>query len=88
MALIVPVLPLPRTSWLLPFVNVSDAKVGVALVLMLCGSDKVTAPVAPEAVSPFVVSPVMLVTPALATVIVPEPLVMVIPLPWVKVARV
>lgn len=43
--LIVVVLVVPSVSWLVVLVKVSAAKVGVALVLIDCGSDSVTAPV-------------------------------------------
>ncbi len=49
--LIVVVLVLPKTSWLAVFVKVSAANVGVAPVLIFCGRDKVTAPVAADAIT-------------------------------------
>lgn len=80
--LIVVVLVVPRTSWLVVFANVSDAKIGLEVVAIACGRLNVTAPVAAETIT-WLVVPVREVTPVFARVMVPLPLVTEIPEPEV-----
>ena len=89
---IVVVLVVPKTNWLVVGVRLSaplrvkPPKVGVAVLLILCGSDNVIAPVPPEAMT-WLAVPVMEVTPVLAMLIVPAPFVTEIPVPVERLAR-
>ena len=65
--------------------RVWEAKVGVDVVAIDCGKDNVIAPVPLEAMT-WLAVPVMERTPELAIEILPFPLVILIPLPWVKLA--
>ena len=73
----------PKINWLVVLERVRPAKVGAAPAWIFCGRESVISPVLPETLTWFVV-PVREVTPELAIVIVPTPLVIPIPDPAVK----
>ena len=85
---IVVVLVVPKTNWLVVLVKFKAAKVGELLVPIDCGKVNVNVPVA-AVVLPFTKTwlavPATERTPELAIEIVPAPLVIAMPLPWVKV---